>query len=282
VELKHAPVQRSGRTLLRPVGYGEEALEEQKLNSSRNERDRPWIFNYPVSTRLEPGSWLPRRISRLEGNQFLLRLLAYFKVTNRPGLVQWHYKVNERIVELPFVLRNLDEADRRVLDVGCAESILPLDLAHRGFKVWGIDQRNYPLTHPNLEFIVGDICRLSFENDFFDVAISLSTVEHVGLGFYGDSRREHGDVAAIRELHRVLKPGAKLILTAPYGRRCEAWQRVYDSRAIAELLAVFRVEHVEYYHKVGEAWLEAEEQQASEAESADETHAVVLIVARKA
>jgi SAM-dependent methyltransferase len=251
-------------------------LANQKIG-----RDRPWLFHYPVETRYEAGPWLPRWVARMEGNQFLLRFLSYFRATDRPALVRWRHSVNERMVEVPFVLRSLEESDERILDVGCSQSILPLELAHLGFRVWGIDQRSYPVRHPNFAFVRCDVCQLSFPASFFDTVICLSTLEHVGLGFYGDTRHERGDLAAIRELSRVLKPGGKLILTTPYGRRGEGWQRVYDSAGIAELLAGLRIEKARYCVQAGDVWQETDERSLREIDSTDETRAVILIVARK-
>jgi SAM-dependent methyltransferase len=244
-------------------------------------RDRPWLFHYPVETRFEPGPLLPRWIGKMEGNQFVLRFLSYFRVTDRPSLVRWRHSVNERIVEVPFVLRSLEEADRRVLDVGCSQSILPLELAHLGFQVWGIDQRSYPVQHPNFTFVRGDVCRLDFEDSFFDAVVCLSTLEHVGLGFYGDHQHERGDLLAIRELRRVLKPGGKLVLTTPFGRRGEGWQRVYDAAGIAELLSGFKTERIRYCLNAGDVWQESDESSLRDVDSTDETRAVVLIAARK-
>lgn len=244
-------------------------------------RDRPWIFHYPVETRYEPGPWLPRWVGRMEGNQFLLRFLSYFRATDRPGMVRWRHSVNERIVELPFVLRSLEQAGQRVLDVGCSQSILPLELAHLGFRVWGIDQRSYPVRHPNFEFVRCDVCQLTFPESFFDAVVCLSTIEHVGLGFYGDTRQDRGDLAAVRELRRVLKPGGKLILTTPFGRRGEGWQRVYDLSGIQELLEGLKVETMRYCLKAGDVWKETDEASLRDVDSTKETRAVILIAARK-
>ena len=147
--------------------------------------------------------------------------------------------------------------------------------------MWAVDQRTYPLTHPNLTFLQTDACATGLRPAFFDAAISLSTVEHIGIGFYGDAKREQGDHAAIKELHRLLKPSGKLILTVPFGRSCEAWQRVYDSAGLMGLLAGFRVEKSQYYRKHDESWMAVAEGDLSDVDSSVDTNGVVLVVARK-
>lgn len=224
---------------------------------------------------------LPRFLTRLRLGRFILRLLAGFRATYRPSLVRLRHLVNERIVEVPFVLRNISEHDRLILDIGCCDSVLPLEMAHLGFKVWGIDQRKYALSHPNLTFVQGDVCQLCFPSSFFDVAISLSTLEHIGMGHYGDSLTEQGDALTLKELRRVLKPQGKLILTAPFGKPRVSWQRVYGPEDIAGLLSDFSIEQKRFFKKQGEMWLEAREGEVRDIDSPNETQAIVLLVARK-
>lgn len=189
--------------------------------------------------------------------------------------------MSERIVEIPFVLRNIAPEDQRILDVGCCESVLPFELAHLGYEVWAIDQRPYPLTHPNLNFVQGDICESGFASNFFDGVVCLSTLEHIGLGYYGDAPHERGDLAAVNELWRVLKPGGKLLFTAPFGVPRETWQRVYSSTQIRSLLVGFQLKQVRYFVKAGLNWIEAGEDQAASVDSPAETLAVILLLAHK-
>jgi SAM-dependent methyltransferase len=239
-------------------------------------------FTYPVRpVGLEAGPKLPKLTNRIRGHGYLLSLLWKFALTRRPSLVRPRYAVNERVVEIPFAIHSIEEQDRRILDVGCCWSVLPLELAHLGFKVWGIDQNEYPLSHPNFRFVRGDLCNLCFAPDFFDVAICLSTLEHVGLGHYGDPLYNGGDLLAMKELRRVIRPGGKLILTTPFGKSRVTWQRIYGPAELGAALSGFSVQRVRYYRKVRESWLEATEDQAAEVDSPVDTCAVALVVARK-
>lgn len=58
----------------------------------------------------------------------------------------------------------------------------------------------------------------------------MHTIEHVGLGRYGDPVDPDGDVRAARELSRVLAPGGDLLFVVPVGRRRIRFNanRVYD------------------------------------------------------
>ena len=73
-------------------------------------------------------------------------------------------------------------------------------------------------------FRLQDARALSYESEQFDVVYSMSVVEHV--------EGEEGDVRAIREMIRVLKPGGLLILSVPFGNRyVEQWRRGFMGAA---------------------------------------------------
>jgi len=67
-----------------------------------------------------------------------------------------------------------------------------IELASSGFRVTGIDVRPYALKHSNFVFVQGDICHHQLELERFQAIVALSTIEHIGLGFYGDPRTHLG------------------------------------------------------------------------------------------
>ena len=148
--------------------------------------------------------------------------------------------LNERILEVPFVLQRLPKSGR-ILDVGCSNSALALQLACMNYEVTGIDVRSYPFKHPNLEFIQKDISCNSMEEECYDCAILMSTIEHTGFGHYGDSislnDREFLDIVA-----RHVKTNSSILITVPFGQKFECnWYRVYDSDALEKLIAGYPV-----------------------------------------
>jgi SAM-dependent methyltransferase len=142
--------------------------------------------------------------------------------------------INERIVETPFVLANLPKSGK-ILDVGACESPLSLMLASSGYKVWANDTRPYHFSHPNLKGNVCSILDLKKHN-YFDGAICLSTLEHIGINAYGNPKQLGLDKLAIEKIWQLLKPGGKLLLTTPIDKHHHEIQqsRVY---VIAELKA---------------------------------------------
>jgi hypothetical protein len=148
--------------------------------------------------------------------------------------------INERVLEVPYVhaaVAALAPASR-LLDVGGAESTLSLSLASLGFQVTLLDLRRAVLAHPNLESVQSPLETWAAPESSFDGVICLSSIEHFGLGAYGEPPRDDDtDLAAMRRLWSLAKPNALLAFTAPFGRfEIGTTQRTYDLPALDRLL----------------------------------------------
>jgi SAM-dependent methyltransferase len=71
----------------------------------------------------------------------------------------------------------------------------------------------------------------------------MHTVEHVGLGRYGDPIDYDGDLKAIGELKRVVRPGGSLLFVTPIGRSRIQFNahRIYSYSQILEAFAGFEL-----------------------------------------
>jgi ubiquinone/menaquinone biosynthesis C-methylase UbiE len=108
-----------------------------------------------------------------------------------------------------------DVAGLRVLEVACGRGGFTRFLANSGALVTGCDFSGAALHAtrsklcnnghpPPVTLVQGDAQRLPFADDSFDVLVSCETIEHLP------------DVhAALREMHRVTRPGGRLFLTTP-------------------------------------------------------------------
>ncbi|MEA5513692.1 class I SAM-dependent methyltransferase [Nodularia sp. UHCC 0506] len=158
---------------------------------------------------------------------------------------------NERILEKSFVLQSLarlyDSSNITILDVGSAESLLPYELASLNYSVTAIDIRPIALFHPNLKFVKTDICKPVFSPASFDCIIALSTLEHIGLGWYGDEVGVTYDVEAVKQIHNLLKPEGNFIFTVPYGKKAlTPVHRIYDKEALQRLTQSFNITQISY------------------------------------
>lgn len=198
---------------------------------------------------------------------------------------------NERIFEKAFVLQSLarlyDSTRVKVLDVGCAESLLSYQLASLNYSVTAIDIRSIALSHPNLTFVKTNICNPSLPRSSFDCVIALSTLEHIGLGWYGDESGENFDVEAVKQIHSLLKPEGSFILTVPYGKKAlTPVHRIYDKASLEKLIENFQVTQILYgIRKDDFTWITVEDELKASAKEHDPENylpgAVAMMICKK-
>lgn len=63
-----------------------------------------------------------------------------------------------------------------------------------------------------------DLTALHFKSNSIQSLSCMHTVEHIGLGRYGDPINPDGDLEAIAELQRVIKPEGTLLFVVPIGK----------------------------------------------------------------
>lgn len=80
------------------------------------------------------------------------------------------------------------------------------------------DYRPADLHLSNLETKKGDLLNLPFADNSVGSLSCMHTVEHVGLGRYGDPIDPNGDMKAINELKRVLAKDGNLLFVVPIGQ----------------------------------------------------------------
>jgi SAM-dependent methyltransferase len=79
------------------------------------------------------------------------------------------------------------------------------------------DYRPAELSLSDLESHEGDLMKLPFPDNSIASLSCMHTIEHIGLGRYGDPIDPEGDLKAIKELIRVVKPGGSLLFVTPIG-----------------------------------------------------------------
>lgn len=195
-------------------------------------------------SRPSPKRWLFSKISAYINNiaDSLHSTALYFEPR------QIH--VNERLLEVPFVLQRIPQG-AKVLDIGSSSSALALQLACLGYQVTGIDVRPYNFQHKNLKFHQEDIANCSIPHNSHDYAVLISTLEHMGLGSYGDST-EMTDKQFLDAVAVLIKPGGHILITFPFGQRFEgSWYRVYDTESLNHLLAGYQIKEKKFAKRTG-------------------------------
>jgi SAM-dependent methyltransferase len=120
----------------------------------------------------------------------------------------WWFRGRRRI--LLAALERAGVQARSVLDVGCGSgaNLELLGERFRGAALHGVDVEREPLrscvADRRLSVSQADATRLPFASASFDLVTALDALEH-----FAD------DAGALRELHRVCRPGGALLVTVP-------------------------------------------------------------------
>ena len=105
------------------------------------------------------------------------------------------------------------------------------------------DFRPAKLNLSNLSSEHADLTNLPFENNSIKSLSCMHTVEHIGLGRYGDPIDPEGDLKAINELKRVLAWGGDLLFVVPIGKPKIMYNahRIYSYRQILGFFSEFKL-----------------------------------------
>lgn len=168
--------------------------------------------------------------------------------------------VHSRCVEYPFAASQVT-GEGRLLDVGSVKAdkvwidwleSLPLEVHATDYDAdsLGLFKKS--------QFQQADVRQLAYPDNHFDVILAVSVIEHIGLGFaqvLHETRPSHaaeGDIAAVAELLRVLKPNGRLVMTFPYSSKAAYTEqlktaRIYGEERLARFNALAQPETLDYY-----------------------------------
>jgi hypothetical protein len=101
------------------------------------------------------------------------------------------------------------------------------------------DYRPADLTLNNWEGNFADLCNLNIADNEYPSVSCMHTVEHIGLGRYGDPIDPKGDITAVNEIMRITKPGGDILFVTPVGRQRIEFNahRIYSYELIIEMFS---------------------------------------------
>jgi SAM-dependent methyltransferase len=119
----------------------------------------------------------------------------------------WWFAGRRRIVNRALEVSVPRDRSLRILEVGCGTGGV-LSVLGRFGKTYGLEFSHQALMHARkrnaASLVCGDSIRLPFVDGAFDVVGMFDVLEHID-----------DDQAALRELHRVVRPGGQLIVSVP-------------------------------------------------------------------
>ena len=139
-----------------------------------------------------------------------------------------------------LLYRALDDYPVRQKDVLVVGSVSPwveaIALSRGARSVTTVDYMLPESQSPRIQLV--PMQQLRERPAAFDIVLSFSSVEHDGLGRYGDPIDPTGDIAAVGEFAMLLRPGGTLYLGLPVGAegRATQGQRIYNQRRFEKVL----------------------------------------------
>ncbi len=122
----------------------------------------------------------------------------------------------------------------QILDIGSYRDWLAGVMA--AYPVTTVDVRDRESRLSNETVINQDVRNLELDDNSIDMLTTLHTIEHFGLGRYGDTFDPLGDVKAVNHFIRVVKPGGHFLLSVPVtaGDPCIAFNshRIYSMEMV--------------------------------------------------
>lgn len=157
-------------------------------------------------------------------------------------------------------------------DIGSRLDGFIAHLISYGQKVCMIDIRSLDQTIEGLEFIESDATNLDgFEDESIESLSALCSLEHFGLGRYGDPINPEACFNCFDAIQRKMKMGGNLYISVPIGKECVCFNahrvfyidtilKEFDKMQLVEISTCFNDEYEENitdYHRFDE-WFDKE------------------------
>jgi hypothetical protein len=180
-------------------------------------------------------------------NNYINSLVDMYKIENikNKNYVSCPYGIHS-VLKLLDAFEKYEISNKNVAVVGSQSPWIEAILLNLKNKVTTIEYNVPECNYPNLE------CKNYFEhfkNKFnqYDCIVTFSSVEHSGLGRYGDPLDPDGDIKAMEDIYNNLKKDGLCIWGAPVGADVLAWNahRIYGNIRLPLLFKNF--EQLEWF-----------------------------------
>ncbi|MCK5320170.1 DUF268 domain-containing protein [Candidatus Parcubacteria bacterium] len=192
----------------------------------------------------------------------------------------------DRNLEYPWMIKNINITKGELLDVGSTACDLLYELLPETIEINGINLNKQTAKNNKIKLSQGDIRNTGYQNDYFDCITCISTLEHIGVsGRYNSDNDHDGDIKAMQEMKRILKPGGILLVTVPYGTKdVLPINKLYNKNRIEKLFNGYDIVEQKFskFNQKFNLWLETREEEAAKTNMLkDRWYAIAFIKAKK-
>ncbi|MBC6961616.1 class I SAM-dependent methyltransferase [Anaerolineae bacterium CFX9] len=197
--------------------------------------------------------------------------------SGRPLPPNFGIRLDERVVEYPWVFSKLNEEGRHILDAG---SVLNFDyilrrpeLADKHLVIYTLSPERV-FKNARISYVYGDLRDSILKSETFDTIVCISTLEHVGMDntlLYSNDEnyRENSPkdyLKVLKELRRLLKSNGQLLLTVPYGKyENHGWLQQFDRDLLQSAVDTFEgMAQIHYYKYSLNGWQVSDQQSCDE------------------
>ncbi|MBF2708225.1 methyltransferase domain-containing protein [Flavobacterium soyangense] len=200
--------------------------------------------------------------------------------------VNYGYRLDERIVEYPWIFANLKKGKTIFLDAGSTfnfDYLLNNELIENKDKyIYTFFPESKSYNQKKISYVYGDLRDLPFRDNFFEEIVCQSTIEHIDMdnSMYGYdlkstlelvTNKSYEYLKVIEELLRVLKTNGQLLLTFPYGKfENHGFFQQFDDEMVARIIDKMKdlgCCELTFFKYLAKGWIIASQQECNDAES---------------
>jgi hypothetical protein len=197
--------------------------------------------------------------------------------------------LGDRDLEWTWILARIPDGPGEALDLGPGQFwFLSLTAAQKGFAVLAMDREEY-VHHFIPEGITSkraDFLEVEFPRSTYDLILSCSTMEHIGLpDRYGAQHSiPDGDLFTMRNLLGAIKRSGIMLMTIPVGLDAVSipHHRIYGEARLPMLLQDWKVEEESYWIKqMDDQWHNVSRKEALSVPGTDDYYGLGCFALRK-
>ena len=182
---------------------------------------------------------------------------------------------DERVIELPRC-RAVGGRPFELLDAGSAcnhKFYLPFLKKYAEITILTLAPEAVCENKLGISYCYGDLRDMPYKNNLFDIIVSISTLEHIGMNNeqYKSGTNENLPISlfeVLSEIDRVLRPGGMLFFSVPFGIYCNHGKfQQFDSDLLAQCRNAFKPVEIDekFYLYSNQGWQLVEESDCANA-----------------